>query len=140
MTGRKLLVICFGICLIVSAHWTVNKFEFVNQLFQVHYDTTKIDSSVWFCWPFVTHDIVFSFMNIGEYGSDNDCRILKNSRMSKMFDKNKVNIPELEVIPGDDMELRCTAWKVSVFGVLLVRIFPHSAKYGKILRISPNSV
>ena len=60
--------------------------------------------------------------------------------MSKMFDKNKVNIPELEVIPGDDMELRCTARKVSVFGVLLVYIFPHSAKYGKILRISPNSV
>ena len=30
-----------------------------------------------------------------------------------------------------------TAWKVPVFGVFLVRIFPHLAKYGEILHISP---
>ena len=30
-----------------------------------------------------------------------------------------------------------TAWNVPVFGVFLVRIFPHLAKYGEILYISP---
>ena len=33
-----------------------------------------------------------------------------------------------------------TAWKASVFGVFLVRIFPHRTEYGEILRISPYSV
>ena len=49
----------------------------------------------WYC---------FSFIDIGEYGSNNDSRILKNSKMGKIFD-NKMNIPDSEVIPGDDLEL-----------------------------------
>ena len=51
-------------------------------------------------FPF--HDIILDF---GEYRSNNDSGILKNLKMGKMFDKNKMNIPESEVIPGDDLEL-----------------------------------
>ena len=47
----------------------------------------------------------FSFIDVGKYGSTNDTRILKNSKMRKMFDKNKMNTPESKVIPGDDLEL-----------------------------------
>ena len=36
--------------------------------------------------------------------------------------------------------LSCTAWKVSIFGVILVRIFPHSYFPAEILRICPYSV
>ena len=39
------------------------------------------------------------------------------------------------------MKVTNTAWKVSVLGVILVRIFPRNRiEYGEILRISPYSV
>ena len=59
--------------------------------------------AIWDAW------YCLSFIDIGEYGSNNGSEIFKNSIMGKMFDKNKVNIPESKVIPGDDMALRCTA-------------------------------
>lgn len=48
----------------------------------------------------MTHGIV---LYVGEYGSNSDSGILKNSKMRKMFDKNKMDIRESEEILGNNL-------------------------------------
>ena len=48
----------------------------------------------------------FSYVDVGEYGSNNDSGVLKNSRMGRKFGANKMNIPSPAKIPeSDDLEL-----------------------------------
>ena len=48
----------------------------------------------------------FSYVDVGEYGSNNDSGVLKNSRMGRKFAVNKMNIPGPAKIPeSDDLEL-----------------------------------
>ena len=47
----------------------------------------------------------FSFIDIGEYGSNNDSGVLRNSKMGKMFERNQMNIPEPEVIKGENFKM-----------------------------------
>ena len=41
-------------------------------------------------------------INIGEYGSNNDCGVLLNSRMGREFQQNCINIPPPETLDGFD--------------------------------------
>ena len=41
----------------------------------------------------------FSYVDVGEYGSNNDIRALKNSRMGLKFGANKINMPSPAKIP-----------------------------------------
>ena len=47
----------------------------------------------------------FSFVDVGEYGSNNDSGVLNNSQMRKLFKHNEVNIPNPSEIEGTDVEL-----------------------------------
>ena len=47
----------------------------------------------------------FSFVDVGEYGSNNDSGVLKNSNMGKMFDRNQMGVPDSELIEGTNYEL-----------------------------------
>lgn len=47
----------------------------------------------------------FSFVDVGEYGSNNDSGVLKNSRMGKMFEREEMNLPESETIEGDKLQM-----------------------------------
>ena len=48
----------------------------------------------------------FSYVDVGEYGSNNDSGVVKNSRMSRKFGANKMNILSAAKIPeSDDLEL-----------------------------------
>ena len=47
-----------------------------------------------------------SYVDVGEYGINNDSRVLKNSRMGRKCGANKMNIPSPAKIPeSDDLEL-----------------------------------
>ena len=46
-----------------------------------------------------------SFVDVGEYGSNNDSGVLNNSHMGKLFKRNEVNIPNPGEIEGTDVEL-----------------------------------
>ena len=43
----------------------------------------------------------FSFVDVGEYGSNNDSGVLKNSKMGRMFARNEMNLPKAEKIDGE---------------------------------------
>ena len=47
----------------------------------------------------------FSFVDVGEYGSNNDSGVLKNSNMGKMFDRNQMGVRDSELIKGTNHEL-----------------------------------
>ena len=47
----------------------------------------------------------FSFVDVDEYGSNNDSGVLSNSQMGKLFKYNEVNIPNPSEIEGTDIEL-----------------------------------
>ena len=48
----------------------------------------------------------FSYVDVGEDGSNNDSRVLKNSRMGRKFGANKMNIPSpAKISKSDDLEL-----------------------------------
>ena len=47
----------------------------------------------------------FSFVDVGEYGSNNDSGVLKNSNMCKMFDRNQMGVPDSELIEETNYEL-----------------------------------
>ena len=47
----------------------------------------------------------FTLVNVGEYGSNNDSGILRNSKMERRFENGEMSIPESEKILGDDLEL-----------------------------------
>ena len=47
----------------------------------------------------------FTFVDIGQYGSGNDSRVLKLSHMGKCFKDNSLNVLEGSKIPGKDVEL-----------------------------------
>ena len=47
----------------------------------------------------------FSFVDVGEYDSNNDSGVLKNSNMGKMFDRNQMAVPASELIEGTNNEL-----------------------------------
>ena len=49
----------------------------------------------------------FSLVDVGEYGSNNDSGVLKNSNMGKMFERNQMGVPESELIEGTDNEFPC---------------------------------
>ena len=42
----------------------------------------------------------FSFVDVGEYGSNNDSGVLNNSKMGKRFERGKLNVPEPKEIGG----------------------------------------
>ena len=44
----------------------------------------------------------FTTIDIGEYGSNNDCGVLLNSRMDRNFEKNRFNISPHETSDGFD--------------------------------------
>ena len=44
----------------------------------------------------------FIAISIGEYGSNNDCGVLLNSRMGRKFQQNCINIPPPETLDGFD--------------------------------------
>ena len=50
----------------------------------------------WYC---------FSFVDVGEYGSNNDSRIFLNSEMGDLFRQGNLNIPPRSKISGSDYEL-----------------------------------
>ena len=47
----------------------------------------------------------FSHIDVGEYGSNNDSGILKNSRMGRKFENNAFNIPKAEALPESNLEM-----------------------------------
>ena len=48
----------------------------------------------------------FSYVYVGEYGSNNDSGVLKNSRMGRKFGANKMNIPSpAKIAESNDLEL-----------------------------------
>ena len=47
----------------------------------------------------------FRFVDVDEYGSNNDSGVLNNSQMGKLFKRNEVNIPNSSEIEGTDVEL-----------------------------------
>ena len=44
----------------------------------------------------------FSFVDVGEYGSNNDSGVLNNSKMGKRFQRGELNVPEPNEIGGAD--------------------------------------
>ena len=47
----------------------------------------------------------FTPVDVGEYVSNNDSEILRNSKMGRRFGNDEMSIPESEKILGDDLEL-----------------------------------
>ena len=47
----------------------------------------------------------FSFVDVGEYGSNNDSAIFLNSEMEDLFRQGNLNVPPRRKISGSDYEL-----------------------------------
>lgn len=47
----------------------------------------------------------FSYIDVGEYGSNNDSDILKNSKMGQKFEYNMLDIPEAKFLPESELEV-----------------------------------
>lgn len=44
----------------------------------------------------------FTLVDVGEYGSNNDCGILSNSKIGSRFVNGEISVPESEKILGND--------------------------------------
>ena len=76
---------------------------------------------------FKHNDIVWGSIDFSEFGKF-DYRIL-------LFFRKPFNILSPELSSCNFSVIKFTAWKVSVFGVILVRIFPNMERYFASLRI-----
>ena len=47
----------------------------------------------WYCWPCATR-YCFTVVDVGEYGSNIDSVILRNSKLGRKFGNGEMNIPE----------------------------------------------
>lgn len=47
----------------------------------------------------------FTFVDVGQYGSNNDCAVLNNSKIGEGLERGTLNIPPAEVIEGIDEEM-----------------------------------
>ena len=70
----------------------------------------------------------FSFVDIGEYGSNNDSGVLKNSNMGKMFDRNQMGVPDSELIEGTNYELPYFLVSDEIFPLQNWLMRPYSGK------------
>ena len=71
----------------------------------------------------------FSYVDVGEYGSNNDSGVLKNSRMGRKFGANKMNIPSPAKIPeSDDLELPYFLLEDEIFPLSNWLMRPYSGK------------
>ena len=62
----------------------------------------------------------FSFVDVGEYGSNNDSGVLNNSQMEKLFKRNEVNIPNPSEIEGTVVELPYFLAGDEIFQIFLI--------------------
>ena len=66
----------------------------------------------------------FSYVDVGEYGSNNESGVPKNSRMGRKFGANKMNIPSpAKILESDDLESRITlhsSWRRDIPSFKLV--------------------
>ena len=70
----------------------------------------------------------FSLVDVGEYGSNNDSGILRNSKMGKRFPKGEMNFRESERIPDDDFELPYFLVGGEIFPLQSWLMRPYSGK------------
>ena len=61
----------------------------------------------------------FTSVDVGEYGSNNDCGILSNSKIGRRFVNGEISISESEKILGHDLEL--------LYFLVTDKIFPLQA-------------
>ena len=47
----------------------------------------------------------FTLVDLGQYGSNNDSGVLEQSKISSAFEKNTLNLPESEVLPGTNLNI-----------------------------------
>ena len=108
MTGKKFLMTSFnfGIYCNVSGLLTGSKLQCVSLLSQDLFDIITRDSSAWFFSQYAICDAgyCFSFVDVGEYGSNNYSGVLNNSQMGKLFKRNEVKIQNPSEIEGTDVE------------------------------------
>ena len=70
-----------------------------------------------------------SYVDVGEYGINNDSGVLKNSRMGRKCGANKMNISSPAKIPeSDDLELPYFLPGDEIFPLLNWLVRPYSAK------------
>ena len=70
----------------------------------------------------------FCFADVGEYGSNNDSGVLKNSNMGKMFDRNQMGVPDSELIEGTNYELPYFLFRDEIFPLQNWLMRPYSGK------------
>ena len=70
----------------------------------------------------------FSFVDVGEYGSNNDSGVLKNSRMGKMSEREEMNLPEFETIEGDKLQMPYFLVEDEIFPLKNWLMRPYSGK------------
>ena len=47
----------------------------------------------------------FTLVDVGQYGSNNDSRVLAQSKISRAFENNTLNLPESEVLPRTNLDI-----------------------------------
>ena len=73
--------------------------------------------------------LCFSYVDVGEYDSNNDSGVLENSRMGRTFAANKMNIPGPAKIPeSDDLELTYCLPVDQIFPLSNWLMRPYSGK------------
>ena len=70
----------------------------------------------------------FSFVDVGEYGSNNDSGVLKNSRMGNMSEREEMNLPESETIEGDKLQMPYFLVEDEIFPLKNWLMRPYSGK------------
>ena len=67
----------------------------------------------------------FTLDDVGEYGSNNDCGILSNSKIGSRFVNGEISVPESEIILGHDSELLyfLATYKIFPLETWLMRLF-----------------
>ena len=79
----------------------------------------------------------FTAVDVGEYVSNNDSGILRNSKMGRRFENDEMSIPESEKILEDDLELPYFFVRNEIFPLQtwLMRLFPGKALINEMHKI-----
>jgi hypothetical protein len=65
-----------------------------------YFNYKKYLSQVLMAW--VDDDYKFVFIDVGSHGGMSDSTVFKESKMGQMLENNKLNIPEGQLLPGDE--------------------------------------
>ena len=91
----------------------------------------------------------FTLVDVGQFGSNNDCGVLAQSKISSAFKKNTLNLPESQVLPGTNLNIPyflvgdevfpLKPWLLRPYPGRLLQLLIYNYRHSRARRVTENA-